>query len=75
VAGCCIIWTSFYDDFISFSRPKLVGSTERTVAALFKLLGWIFAEEGDKAQPLGYFWTWVWHRLAKPWYAIQHLGI
>lgn len=41
----------FYNDFISFSRPKLVGSTERTVAALFRLLGWIFAEEGDKAQP------------------------
>ena len=51
VTGCCIIWTSFYDDFISFSRPKLVGSTEKIVAALFKLLGWIFAEEGDKAQP------------------------
>ena len=51
VTGCCFIWTSFYDDFISFSRPKLVGSTEQAVTALFRLLGWIFAEEGDKAQP------------------------
>ena len=51
VTGCCFIWTSFYDDFISFSRPKLVGSTEQAVTALFRLLGWIFAEEGEKAQP------------------------
>ena len=51
VKGCCILWTSFYDDFISFSKPFLVGSTEQAVTALFKLLGWIFAEEGDKAQP------------------------
>ena len=51
VVGCCILWTSSYDDFIAFSRPKLVGSTEKSVTALFKLLGWIFAEEGEKAQP------------------------
>ena len=51
VVGCWIVWTSFYDDFISFSRPRLAGSTEQSVTALFKLLGWIFAEEGDKAQP------------------------
>ena len=51
VVGARIVWTSFYDDYIAFSRPKLVGSTEKSVSALFKLLGWIFAEEGDKAQP------------------------
>ena len=51
VVGCWIVWTSFYDDFISFSRPCLAGSAEQSVTALFKLLGWIFAEEGDKAQP------------------------
>jgi hypothetical protein len=51
VTGCFIVWTSFYDDYISFSRPKLNGSTEKTIVALFKLLGWIFAEDGDKAQP------------------------
>ena len=39
VVGCCILWTSSYDDFIAFSRPKLVGSTEKSVTALFKLLG------------------------------------
>ena len=49
--GCWVVCTSFYDDFIAFSRPRLAGSTEQAVAALFKLLGWIFAEEGDKAHP------------------------
>ena len=51
MTGCFLIWTSFYDDYISFSRPKLIGSTEKTMVALFKLLGWIFAEDSDKAQP------------------------
>ena len=51
VTGCLLIWTSFYDDYISFSRPKLIGSTEKTIVALFKLLGWIFAEDGEKARP------------------------
>ena len=51
VCGCCIVWTSFYDDFIAFSKPKLIGSTDQAVTALFKLLGWVFAEEGEKAQP------------------------
>ena len=51
VVGCRILWTSFYHDFITFSKPGLAGSTEKVVEALFKLLGWIFAEEGDKAQP------------------------
>jgi len=45
------MWSSFYDDFISLSKPRLVGSTEQAVTALFKLLGWIFAEEGEKAKP------------------------
>ena len=29
------------------------GGTEQALTALFKLLGWIFTEEGDKAQPFG----------------------
>lgn len=51
VAGCRLMWTSFYDDFISFSQPRLFQSTEITISALFKLLGWIFAEEGEKCVP------------------------
>eukprot|EP00435_Cladocopium_sp_Y103_P067672 s1151_g30.t1 len=51
VKGCRVVWTSFYDDFIAFSKPVLTGSTEKTIGLLFKLLGWVFAEEGDKAEP------------------------
>ena len=51
VAGCGLLWTSFYDDFISFSRPVLASCTENTIVSLFKILGWSFAEEGDKCLP------------------------
>ena len=51
VAGCGLLWTSFYDDFISFSRPALARCTENTIVSLFKMLGWSFAEEGDKCLP------------------------
>eukprot|EP00435_Cladocopium_sp_Y103_P071654 s1005_g38.t1 len=51
VVGCRLVWISFYDDFISFSKPILSGSTEKTISLLFKLLGWNFAEEGDTAEP------------------------
>ena len=51
--GCGLLWTSFYDDFISFSKPSLSRCTETTIEALFKLLGWFFAEEGDKCLPFG----------------------
>eukprot|EP00435_Cladocopium_sp_Y103_P026152 s3258_g6.t1 len=53
VVGCKVVWTSFYDDFISCSRPPLVKCTESTIVSLFKLLGWMFAEEGDKCMPFG----------------------
>ena len=51
VTGCKLLWTSFYDDFISFSQPVLTRCTESTVVSLFKLLGWIFAEDGEKCVP------------------------
>ena len=51
VVGCKLLWTSFYDDFISFSRPALSKSTEATIVSLFRLLGWVFAEEGEKCMP------------------------
>ena len=51
VVGFRLVWTSFYDDFITLSKPTLSGSTEQVVVALFKLSGWVFAEEGEKAQP------------------------
>lgn len=51
VAGCGLLWTSFSDDFMSLSKPALVSCTANTVIWLFKLLGWSFAEEGDKCVP------------------------
>ena len=51
VVGCRLVWTSFYDDFIAYSRPNLASNTEATISNLFKLLGWAFAESGDKCVP------------------------
>ena len=51
VTGCKLLWTSFYNDFISYSKPALAACTESTVVTLFKLLGWVFAEDGDKCVP------------------------
>ena len=46
-----ILWSSFYDDYVTLSRPSLVSSTQNSVQALFKLLGWLFATDGKKAEP------------------------
>ena len=51
VTSCHLLWTSFYDDFICFCPPALSRCTELSVTAIFKLLGWVFAEEGDKSKP------------------------
>ena len=51
VVGCLLMWSSFYDDYIVFSPPSLARSAELTAGSLFKLLGWIFAEEGRKCKP------------------------
>lgn len=51
VVGCQLMWTSFFDDYISVCEPSLSVNTEQTIIALFKLTGWVFAEEGDKCHP------------------------
>ena len=53
VVGCALMWSSFYDDYIVFSPPSLSRSAELTASSLFKLLGWIFAEDGRKSKPFG----------------------
>ena len=45
-----IIWSCFFDDYVSFCREEHVNNTSMSVCLLFKLLGWKFAEEGDKAE-------------------------
>ena len=51
VKGCSLIWSSFYDDFLLLSRPDLAKSAEQAAVALFKLTGWLFAEDGRKCVP------------------------
>ena len=46
-----ILWSSFFDDYVTLSRPELASSTQNSVQALFKLLGWLFAQDGKKAEP------------------------
>ena len=48
-----IVWTNFYDDFIVLSEPRLESNTGNAVASLLKLLGWVFATSGKKAEPFG----------------------
>ena len=43
--------TSYFDDFITVCEKEEVHSVSGCMAGLFKLLGWKFAEHGDKAQP------------------------
>ena len=48
-----IMWSVFFDDYVVFSQKLHVKSTEATVELLFRLLGWKFAEEGEKATCFG----------------------
>ena len=43
------MWSVFFDDYVVFSQESHVNNTETTVELLFKLLGWKFAVDGDKA--------------------------
>ena len=51
VACCDLMWTSYFDDFIVITQPELMQSTGSVITSLFRLTGWIFAEEGKKATP------------------------
>ena len=51
VKGCNIVWSSFYDDYITVSTKELATNTEQCIISLFKLTGWAFAEDGKKCRP------------------------
>ena len=53
VRGCKVLWTSFYDDYTAYSKPTIAKNTDCTIAMLFRLLGRVFAEDGDKYMPFG----------------------
>ena len=46
-------WSVFFDDFIVFSKPSTAECTDFAITSLFKLLGWAYAESGDKASAFG----------------------
>ena len=48
-----VIWSNFYDDFVTLSFEEDAERTSATVELLFNLLGWHFAQDGDKALPFG----------------------
>ena len=46
-----IVTTNYFDDFVSLAAEPEIDSVDYTVKALFKILGWKFAEDGPKAPP------------------------
>eukprot|EP00435_Cladocopium_sp_Y103_P006748 s5076_g2.t1 len=48
-----VMWTNFYDDFVTFSWSDDASRTAASIELFFDLLGWQFAREGDKAQAFG----------------------
>lgn len=49
--GCSqlkLMWSNFYDDYVTFSLAENASNTESTVRLLFELLGWNYAVEADK---------------------------
>ena len=46
-----VITTNYFDDFVSLAESREAASVDDTVKAVFRLLGWRFAEDGPKAPP------------------------
>ena len=58
--GVCalgLMWTCFFDDYLTFANESHCSNTDQTVDMLFRLLGWKYAIEGDKAQPFSSSFT------------------
>ena len=50
--GCiclCLMWSVFFDDFVTIAREQDVRHTESAATAFFRLLGWDFDDCGVKA--------------------------
>ena len=46
-----VVNTNYFDDFVSLAAEPELASVDFTVKAVFKLLGWKFAQDGPKAPP------------------------
>ena len=42
-------WTNYFDDFVTFAKADEVASVTGSIKFFVKALGWLFAEDGDKA--------------------------
>ena len=50
VSQLAIMWSCFFDDFVTFAPAVLAANTQKTVETFFHLIGWRFAEDGSKAE-------------------------
>ena len=50
-----VMWTNFYDDFVTFSWEADSERTSASIELLFDLLGWDFACDGEKALAFDHF--------------------
>ena len=46
-----VLWCNYYDDFVTFAPRLEVDSISNCVHTFFKIVGWRFAETGEKAPP------------------------
>ena len=42
-------WTNYFDDFVIVGKADELASVNGSIKFVFKALGWLFAEDGDKA--------------------------
>ena len=48
IAGACLVWSSFFDDFVCVARPEDAASTDMAVRFLFKAFGCVLSEDLEK---------------------------
>ena len=46
-----VLWTNYFDDYITFSPAAEVNQTTQIIHMYLDLLGWTFARDGSKAPP------------------------
>ena len=47
-------WANYFDDFVTFAGAGEVSSVTGSIKFVFTALGWLFAEDGDKAPGFSY---------------------
>ena len=60
---CSLVWTCFYDDFVSLCRKGDELQTERMIRRLFDVLGWTLSSHEAKDRGLELNSTWKGFRM------------